>query len=309
MRKLYFFSRSDLRFKAVGKGRLSMAVVSLMLIASLVTVTAGYLGLDLFGLQSLRADSMSRENSILQGQLASLNRRLDAFQKLMKDLGQSDQQLRSSVNLPPIPDDMRKAAVGGSEVNRDYGVSADANELIANAANTLSALERESKLQADSYVDIMNRYQNNQKLFAHIPAINPIVGGVMTDGFGMRYHPILRIRLMHEGIDLVADVGTDVHATGDGTVSYVGSRGGYGTVVEIDNGFGYSTLFGHLSKPLVREGQKVRRGQVVALTGESGLCTGPHLHYEVVKDGVHVDPEAYFFKGREYNEAGSYTAN
>lgn len=286
-----------------------MAVVSLMLIASLVTVTAGYLGLDLFGLQSLRADSMSRENSILQGQLASLNRRLDAFQKLMKDLGQSDQQLRSSVNLPPIPDDMRKAAVGGSEVNRDYGVSADANELIANAANTLSALERESKLQADSYVDIMNRYQNNQKLFAHIPAINPIVGGVMTDGFGMRYHPILRIRLMHEGIDLVADVGTDVHATGDGTVSYVGSRGGYGTVVEIDNGFGYSTLFGHLSKPLVREGQKVRRGQVVALTGESGLCTGPHLHYEVVKDGVHVDPEAYFFKGREYNEAGSYTAN
>jgi murein DD-endopeptidase MepM/ murein hydrolase activator NlpD len=272
-------------------------------------MVSGYFGLDVFGLKSLRADSMSRENSVLKAQLASLNRKLDAFQNVMKALGQSDEQLRTSVNLPPIPDDMRKAAVGGVEVNRDYDVSADPNELIGNATNTLDALERESKLQRESYVDIMNKYQNNQKLFAHIPAIDPIHDGIITDGFGMRYHPILRIRLMHEGIDLVADLGTNVYATGDGTVSYVGPRGGYGTVVEINHGFGYTTLYGHLSKPLVREGQKVRRGQVIALTGDSGLSTGPHLHYEVLKNGVHVDPTAYFFTGREYDESGPYTAN
>ncbi len=309
MRKLYYYSKSDLSFKAIGGGRLSLMVVSLILFASLMTMVSGYFGLDLFGLKSLRADSMSRENSVLKAQLASLNRKLESFQTVMKGLGQSDDQLRTSVNLPPIPDDIRKVAIGGVEVNRDYGISSDANDLIANATNTLDDLERESKLQSTSYIDIMNKYQNNQKLFAHLPAIDPIRGGIITDGFGMRYHPILRMRLMHEGIDLVADVGTNVYATGDGTVSYAGPRGGYGTVVEIDHGFGYTTLYGHLSKPLVREGQKVKRGQAIALTGDTGLSTGPHLHYEVLRNGVHVDPTAYFFTGREYNEAGPYTAN
>jgi murein DD-endopeptidase MepM/ murein hydrolase activator NlpD len=309
MRKLYYYSKSDLSFKAIGKGRLSLMVVSLMVLASLMTMVSGYFGLDLFGLKSLRADSMSRENSVLKAQLASLNRKLDSFQGVMKSLGQSDEQLRTSVNLPPIPGDVRKAAVGGVEVNRDYGVSTNANELIANATNTLDALERESKLQAESYVDIMGRYQNNQKLFAHIPAIDPIRNGIISDGFGMRYHPILHIRLMHEGIDLVADVGTNVYATGDGTISYVGPRGGYGNVVEINHGFGYSTLYGHLSKALVREGQKVKRGQVIALSGDSGLSTGPHVHYEVLKNGVHVDPTAYFFTGREYDKAEPYASN
>ncbi|HUI29846.1 MAG TPA: M23 family metallopeptidase [Candidatus Acidoferrales bacterium] len=310
MRKLYYFSKADLSFKSVGGGKLSAVIVIVMLAASILTMVSGYFGVDLFGLKSLRADSMARENSILRAQLASLNRQLGSFQTVMKTLGQSDEQLRTTVNLPPIPDDMRKAAVGGVEMNTDYGVSSDANELIANAAGTLDALERQSKLQSQSYAEIMNKYQNNQKLFAHIPAIDPIHGGIVTDGFGMRYHPILRMRLMHEGIDIVADVGTDVYATGDGTVSYVGPRGGYGSVVEIDHGFGYTTLYGHLSKPLVHEGQKIKRGQVIALTGDTGLSTGPHLHYEVMKNGVHVDPTAYFFSGKEYNEAVPYnTAN
>ena len=309
MRRLYYFSKRDLGFKSIGASKLSAMIILLMIFASLITMMSGYFGLDLFGLKSLRADSMARENSVLKAQLGSLNRKLEAFQTTVNGLGQSDAQLRISVDLPPITEDVRKAAVGGVEVNRDYGVSPNANELIAKATNTLDALERESKLQATSYDEIMNKYQINQNLFAHIPAIDPIRGGIITDGFGMRYHPILRMRLMHEGIDLVADVGTNVYAAGDGTVSYVGPRGGYGTVVELDHGFGYTTLYGHLSQSLVHEGQKVKRGQVIALTGDTGLSTGPHLHYEVLKNGVHVDPTAYFFTGREYNETGPYTAN
>ncbi len=309
MRRLYYYSKSELAFRPVSWSRLSLLLVLLMLLVSLATTASGYFGLDLFGLKSLRADSMSRENSVLKAQLASLDRKLEDFQASMTALGESDAQLRTSVNLPAISDGVRKAAVGGVEVNRDYGVSSDANDLIAVAANTLDALERESRFQRTSYVDIMNKYQNNQRLFAHIPAIDPICGGAITDGFGMRYHPILRRRLMHEGIDIVADVGTNVYAAGDGSVSYVGPRGGYGTVVELDHGYGYSTLYGHLSKALVHEGQKIKRGQVVALTGNTGLCTGPHLHYEVMKDGVHVDPTAFFFTGREYSGAGLYTTN
>ncbi len=284
-----------------------MAIVLVVMASSVVTMFCGYFGMDLFGLKSLRADSMSRENMVLKAQLSSLNRKLDEFQLVMKGLGNSDDQLRTSVNLPPIPNDMRKVAVGGVEVNRDYGVSADANGLIANATNTLEVLSREANLQGQSYTSILNKYQSNRTLFEHIPAINPIRGGVITDGFGMRFHPILKIRIMHEGIDLVADYGTPIYAPGDGTVSYVGPRGGYGNAIEIDHGFGYSTVYGHLSKPMVREGQKVKRGQVIALSGNSGLSTGPHLHYEVIKNGVHVDPTAYFFNGRDYNESGLYS--
>ena len=307
MRKLYYYSKSDLSFKAIGGGRLSLMLVSLVLISSFVTMLSGYLGVDLFGLKSLRADSMARENSVLKAQLASLNRRLDSFQLTMKSLGSSDDQLRTSVNLPAIPAETRMVAVGGVAENTDYGVSPDANNLIANATRTLDALGRVASLQEDSYADILQKYKSNQKLFAHIPAIDPIRGGIISDGFGMRFHPILHMRLMHEGIDLVADVGTHVHATGDGVVSYVGQRGGYGNVVEIDHGFGFSTVYGHLEKALVREGQKVKRGQVIALSGDTGLSTGPHLHYEVIKNGVHVNPTAYFFNGREYNEAGFYS--
>jgi murein DD-endopeptidase MepM/ murein hydrolase activator NlpD len=307
MRRLYYYSRSELSYKAIGGSKISVAVFSLMLTSSILTMICGYFGLDLFGLKSLRADSMSRENAVLKAQLASLNRKLEDFQLVMRNLNKSDDQLRTAVNLPPLPEDLRKVAVGGVEVNRDYGVSSDANELIANATNTLDVLSREANLQEQSYTNILNKYKSNQKLFAHIPAIDPIRDGVITDGFGMRFHPILRMRIMHEGIDIVADYGTPVYSTGDGTVSYVGQRGGYGLAVEIDHGFGYSTVYGHLSKTFVHEGQKVRRGQVIALSGNSGLSTGPHLHYEVIKNGVHVDPTGYFFNGREYNEVGLYS--
>ena len=279
MRKLYYYSNSDLSFRAIGGSRLSLIVASVVLISSLMTMVSGYFGVDFLGLRNLRAESMARENSVLKAQLASLNRRLESFQITMKSLSTSDNQLRSAVNLPTMPSDVRKVAIGGVAENTDYGVSAEAGKLLSSAAETLDALGRETELQEQSYADIYQKYKENEKLFAHIPAMNPIRGGIISDGFGVRYHPILHMRLMHEGIDLVADVGTPVHATGDGTVSYVGQRGGYGNVVEIDNGFGYSTVYGHLEKALVREGQKVKRGQVIALSGDSGLSTGPHLHY------------------------------
>jgi murein DD-endopeptidase MepM/ murein hydrolase activator NlpD len=299
MLKLYYYSKSDLRYKAVGRVKLTMALISIVLSTSFATMLSGYLGVDFLGLKSLRSDRL--ENAVLRAQLASLDDKLSNFQKVLEELAQSDDQLRMSVNLPKLSAGIRQVAVGGVETNRDYGVSESANKLIANAVASLEKLERTAKLQELSYQSILDKYKQNQKLFAHLPAIDPLEGrGVITDGFGMRMHPILHIRLMHEGIDLECETGTPVYATGDGEVSYVGRRGGYGLVVEIDHGFGYSTLYGHLEKSLVAEGQKVKRGQKIALSGESGLVTGPHLHYEVVKDGIHVDPTGYFFDGREY---------
>jgi murein DD-endopeptidase MepM/ murein hydrolase activator NlpD len=102
----------------------------------------------------------------------------------------------------------------------------------------------------------------------------------------MRRHPILKIVRMHEGVDIITDTGTSVFASGRGKVDFVGRRGGYGLTVEINHGFGYRTVYAHLSKTLVKSGQTIDRGHLIALSGNSGLSTGPHLHYEVHHNGI-----------------------
>ncbi len=303
---LYYFSESHVCYRPIKGLRLLVILFSIVITSAVSTMVAGVFGADPFGLLALRDDNTARENLVLKAQLGSLSERLDRLGRVLSELNTSDDQLRTAVNLRRLPRSVKMASIGGTRENRDYGVSVDANRLIANATNKLEALNREAGAQSASYEDILNRYKMNQELFRHMPAIDPIRAGILTDGFGMRLHPILRVRLMHEGIDIEAEVGTPVHATGNGTVLYIGRRGGYGNVVEIDNGFGYTTLFGHLSKFLVYPGEKVKRGDVIALSGDTGLSTGPHLHYEVRKNGVHLDPSEFFFNGAQYNTMAIY---
>ncbi|KZK74117.1 MAG: hypothetical protein A3K90_07840 [Pelodictyon luteolum] len=129
---------------------------------------------------------------------------------------------------------------------------------------------------------------------ACIPNIRPVNGSV-TSEFGYRKHPIYKSRMFHTGVDFAASEGSRVEATGNGTVIFSGYEKGYGQKVVINHGFGFMTAYAHLSKSLVRQGQKIRRGEVIALSGNTGISTGPHLHYEVYKDRVRVDPAAYFF--------------
>lgn len=130
--------------------------------------------------------------------------------------------------------------------------------------------------------------------FSSIPNIRP-VSGAITSAFGKRVHPIYKVTLFHSGIDFSAAEGTRVQSTGDGVIAYSGYDRGYGQKITINHGFGYQTIYAHLSKSLVRQGQRVKRGEIIALSGNTGLSTGPHLHYEVQKDHVKVNPTAYFF--------------
>ncbi len=303
MPRLYYYSKPDLTYKQIDKRVVWAGAVAIIMLSAFLTMVSGYLGIDPFGIKALRQDTISSKNAQLKAQFAALDGKLSRYQEYMNSLAKSDNLIRTSVDLPEISKDMERASIGGVEENPDYGVSQDANQLISHAVKMIGKLNREAKLQKESYAAIVRKYKNNQRLFAHIPAIEPIRGGIITDGFGMRFHPILHIMLMHEGIDIGTPVGTPVHVTGDGVVTYAGRRGGYGNVVEVDNGFGYETLYAHLSKFLVKEGEKVKRGQVIALSGDTGLSTGPHLHYGVMKDGVFVNPADYFFQGRQY-EAG-----
>jgi len=199
-------------------------------------------------------------------------------ESIVAKLLEQDRELRLAVDLKPIDDDIKKVAVGGVEEKYEFNLSdEEAGKLLAESFAKIDKLERELRLQQKSYEEIYRQYRINQEKFKRIPAILPLKGS-LTSKFGYRKHPILGIWAMHEGVDLVVDVGTPVYATGDGVVSYVGYRGRYGLLVEIDHGFGYVTLYAHLSKAFVREGQKVKRGDRIALSGATGLVTAPHLH-------------------------------
>lgn len=132
----------------------------------------------------------------------------------------------------------------------------------------------------------------------NIPAIQPVMNKDLTrvaSGYGVRIDPVYHVRRMHTGMDFTAPTGTDVYATGNGTVTFVGWKQGYGNTVVVDHGFGYSTLYAHLFKQLVHVGQKVKRGDVIALVGNTGKSTGPHLHYEVRLQNQPIDPRNFYF--------------
>ncbi|MEI7747942.1 MAG: M23 family metallopeptidase [Chlorobiaceae bacterium] len=135
---------------------------------------------------------------------------------------------------------------------------------------------------------------NPTSFFSSIPNIKPVIGAI-SSAFGARVHPIYNVTLFHSGIDISASEGTRVQTTGDGIVAFSGYDKGYGQKITINHGYGYKTIYAHLSKSLVRQGQKVKRGDIIALSGNTGVSTGPHLHYEVLKDNVKVNPTAYFF--------------
>jgi len=159
---------------------------------------------------------------------------------------------------------------------------------------TVSQAERELRLQIESYDEVSRRLETEKLRFARLPAVKPMEG-YYTKSFGMRLHPILGIYRPHQGIDIINDVGTPVYATADGTVQFAGRESGLGIIVAINHGYSASTIYGHLSKTLVRQGQSIRRGQLIALSGNTGLSTGPHLHYEVRVNGVAQNPIDYFF--------------
>jgi murein DD-endopeptidase MepM/ murein hydrolase activator NlpD len=295
--KLYRFSTESLSFTEARWARTRILATGLLLSGSalwaLFAVNQQY-G-DVLGLGSIQRSALVNENRILQGQLQFLSHKLDDVMTQMNALGDRDNQLRLMANLPRIDEDLRKAGVGGTEERVDFTSSASVNELLNNLRGTANQAERELQLQLASYDEINRAYKDNKIRFAHLPAIKPMEGFYSKHDFGMRLHPILNIYRMHEGIDIINEVGTSVYASADGTVDFTGRRGGYGLAVEINHGYSLKTLYGHLSKIVVREGQQVKRGELIARSGNTGLSNGPHLHYEVRINGVAQNPTEYFF--------------
>lgn len=296
MRKLYYFSKSNQKLKQFEYLNPKSILIYAIVVLFLLGISWGTISLiDHFSSSSNSISALENENKILHEKLKSLAAEYKDVDKDLKELRTENNYLRLATNLPPLSEDEIALGVGGSEfessVKSNVGSLNDLNDL----SKYVDKLSLKLKFEKSEHQTISSKLKENEVLFASIPAIKPSEGVIGQNGFGMREHPILMIDKMHEGIDIITDVGTNVHSAGSGVVSFIGIRGGYGLTVEIEHASGYKTIYAHLSRSLVTEGQKVTRGKVIALTGNSGLSTGPHLHYEVHHDGIKLDPAQFFF--------------
>lgn len=276
------------------KFSLLLVVLTVFMLATLLAVNHYYY--DFLGLGYNRIKTLTQENETLKHQLKKLSVQMTEVERTLDQFHYRTNELRLLVDLPAIDDDTRRAGVGGRNIDYGQGViSSDARELLTGSALLLDKISREIQMQRLSYEEVYKKYEFNKEFYACFPALKPMSGYYSPAGFGVRMHPVLGIYKTHDGLDIIADVGTPVYAAGNGTVDYAShSGGGYGRVVLIDHGYGYQTLYAHLSKIVVGAGQQVKRGQLIGYSGKTGLVSGPHLHYEVRHRGVKKNPIDYF---------------
>lgn len=219
-------------------------------------------------------------------------------EKVLEEIQGRDEGLyRQALHAKEFPEELRMMGAGGSD-RYTYLSDLPNSELLVSTAQRLDRLERRLHAQSLSFSELISLAKKKEEMLSHIPAIQPVRNSELKrgiSGFGVRIDPIYRTRMMHTGLDFTADKGTEVYATGDGYIEEIeNKRWGYGKSIIINHGFGYKTRYAHLSAFKVKVGQKVKRGELIGLIGSTGKSTGPHLHYEVVKDGEKVNPIGYF---------------
>ena len=231
---------------------------------------------------------------LLEKELGNLDGMMAALQK------RDDNVYRVIFEADPIPESIRQAGTGGSEKYKEILENDLVNEeMIIQALGKVDQIKRQMYIQTKSYDEILQMARNKSKLLAATPAIQPVANKELTrlaSGFGMRIHPIYKVKMMHFGVDFTAPRHTPIYSTGDGVVERViRSFGGYGKQVVINHGFGYKTRYAHMQDFNVKKGDRVKRGDMIGTVGNSGLSTAPHLHYEILKDNKKVNPVNYFY--------------
>lgn len=262
-------------------------------VAGMVVLMALGLLLTTFG--GGPAIGASRE---LNRELADLRERLSVLQDTINTIGRRDEKLRLLAGLPPVEEEVRAAGIGGPgtpELAADplYKRDRVLGVLAFGARSDIDGLIRRANVLAASFAEVTDSLQRNHERLAATPSIMPTAGWLSSNFSRSRRHPILHVARPHEGIDVSAPMGAPIVAPAAGRVIRVAREKGYGNVLEIDHGHGIVTKYAHCSKIVVKTGQRVTRGQVIANVGNSGLSTGPHLHYEIHENGKVIDPLRY----------------
>ena len=281
----YYYDHDACTFVGVGPDRRAGWVKVGAVAALALALAAAGTGALAGGSTSPVEVAQAEEIEVLRGELATANARLTSFSERVDVLAETDRELyRTVLDAEPISEDEFQMGVGGAEDATFAHLSSPTADLLSETSEAFDRLERQLALQSESYDELRDLAAERDAVIRQQPAILPLKNARLTSGFGMRRHPILRVPRLHAGVDFSTAVGTPLYAAGDGRISFVGTRGGYGNVVEVEHPLaGKLTRYAHLSRAAegVRVGTTVRRGQTIAYSGNTGLSTSPHLHYEV----------------------------
>lgn len=297
----YYYDSENLAYRKIKtKKRTKFAYVALFLVAS---VLFGFLSfvilLNTPFFETPKDRLLTREIENFKLQYAILNRKMDQIDEVLEHIQDRDNNIyRVYFNTSAIPDEQRKAGFGG--VNRYAELEGYNNsDLVVNTSKRVDVISKQLAIQSRSLDEILKLAKEKNKLLSAIPAIQPVRNENLkqiASGFGYRSDPFTKVRKFHEGMDFSARTGTPIYATGDGVIARAdNSASGYGNHIVIRHGFGYETLYGHLSKYNCRAGQTVKRGDVIGYVGSTGRSEAPHLHYEVHKGGSVVNPLNFYY--------------
>jgi murein DD-endopeptidase MepM/ murein hydrolase activator NlpD len=300
MKKIkYYYNTNTLRYEKLETPlRVKLLRVFGFVAAAFVTAALiSYVAFQFVG--SPKEKILQRQNENLKDRYDDLKEDLKSIQQQMQELEKRDNNVyRAIFEANPIPDSARAKE---QEIQKEIATveRMKDNELVASIQTTLDNLASRISTQQKSYNEIDKLVANKEQLLSHTPAIQPVSNkdlNRVASGFGYRIDPVYKTMKMHAGLDFAAPQGTPIYATADGTVSTAGNTGnGYGNHVIINHGYGYETLYGHMVRVKARNGQAVKRGEVIGWVGSTGKSTGPHCHYEVHKYGNKIDPIYFFY--------------
>lgn len=300
IREKYRFNPKTLSYEKVTfnfknfivKKVIPQSIVSIFL-GSLISV------LGIYYLDSPLEASLKERNEEIILTYKQLNKKIHKVSETLAELQENDDDVyRMVFGVEPVPATVRNAGYGGTD--RYEGLKGyKESKMMIQSTKELDDISQKIVVQSQSYKEIVDLVKNKEKMLACIPAIQPISNKELTrfgSPFGYRKHPILGYTRMHAGVDLTAPTGTPVYAAGDGIVTRADAANrGYGNHVRISHGYGYTTVYAHLSKMLVVPGAKVKRGDLIGLVGSTGLSTSPHLHYEVRINNKPVNPVNFYY--------------
>jgi len=267
-------------------------------------ITAGLFGSGIYYLVTKFAGSpkeriQAREIEFLKLQYDIMSDKIANIDALMEEMQDRDDNIyRIIFEAEPIPSSIRKAGYGGAnryEVLNGY----ENSEMVTDIAQKIDILESQLYVQSKSFDEVYKMASNKKEMLGCIPAIMPVKNvdiNRISSHYGYRTDPFYKVQKFHSGIDFSAPVGTAIYCPGDGKVAKVEkAKSGYGNCIIVDHGYGYKTRYAHISKSLVKVGQEVKRGEKIALVGNTGKSTSPHLHYEVIKNDKTVNPINFFY--------------
>ncbi|MCF8380245.1 MAG: M23 family metallopeptidase [Bacteroidales bacterium] len=298
MRTKLHFDSEKLKFETlVYSPKEKMFRIMSFLLVSLLFAGFFYYLLD-YKIGSMDARRMTSKQEDLLFRLKLMNTDIQYMEKKLEDLQYNDDQIyRTYFEVDPLSENLREAGFGGVDRYAVYKNSTFA-PLLSEVDQSLDMVSKKLVVQSRSYDELLEMARTKEKRLLARPAIQPVSIKLLKrfgSAYGMRFHPILKVYKMHEGIDLTAPRGTPIFATADGIVLQAAATdGGYGNKILIDHGFGYKTLYGHCYKMYVKKGQRVKRGDVIGTVGSTGLSLSPHLHYEVHVNGRKVNPLNYY---------------